>query len=45
MNCYNSQVPNGHEEDELADGEVMNYMCRQEVCLKIDPTISNTRKN
>lgn len=23
----------------------MNYMCRQEVCLKIDPTISNTRKN
>lgn len=26
----NVQVPNGHEEDELADGEVMNYMCRDD---------------
>lgn len=31
LSTYNSfMVPNGHEEDELADGEVMNYMCRQE---------------
>ena len=24
------QVPNGHEDDELADGEVMNYMCQDD---------------
>ena len=28
------QVPNGHEEDELADGEVMNYMCRDDEVMK-----------
>ena len=28
------QVPNGHEEDELADGEVMNYMCRDDEVVK-----------
>lgn len=27
---FDLQVPNGHEEDELADGEVMNYMCRDD---------------
>ncbi|XP_022799911.1 kinesin-like protein KIF16B isoform X2 [Stylophora pistillata] len=31
LSTYNSfMVSNGHEEDELADGEVMNYMCRDE---------------
>ena len=30
----NVQVPNGHEEDELADGEVMNYMCRDDEVMK-----------
>jgi len=31
LSAYNSLVvPNGHEEDELADGEVMNYMCRDD---------------
>ncbi|XP_078351266.1 uncharacterized protein LOC144636002 isoform X2 [Oculina patagonica] len=31
LSTFNSfVVPNGHEEDELADGEVMNYMCRDD---------------
>lgn len=31
LSAYNTfVVPNGHEEDELADGEVMNYMCRDD---------------
>ena len=33
------QVPNGHEDDELTDGEVMNYMCHDDevksICLAI----------
>ena len=32
--CFFFQVPNGHEEDELADGEVMNYMCRDDEVMK-----------
>ncbi|KAJ7384731.1 Kinesin-like protein kif16b [Desmophyllum pertusum] len=32
LSTYNAfaDVPNGHDEDELADGEVMNYMCRDD---------------
>lgn len=31
LTAFNSfVVPNGHEDDELADGEVMNYMCQDD---------------
>ena len=35
------QVPNGHEDDELADGEVMNYMCQDDEVKSVLLAIKN----